>query len=188
MTRLAYQRGMTLLELLVTLTIVAIITTFAVPGMSRMINSQTTISQTSKLNAALAYARSEAVARSGDVAMCATTNGTTCSGGTSWSEGWIIYTENNNQAGLQAGDEILKVQQDLPQSARLAADTGYVRFNNMGRPINDSGRLMESLAQANAIEFQLCDRAAAEDTSRVVRLSNTGSTRTTKGNAACPAS
>ncbi len=175
MSKYHSQQGMTLIEILVTLTIVAIITTFAIPGMNRLMNSQATLSQTSKLNAALAYARSEAVTRVGSIGMCASSDGAACSGGLSWSNGWIIYTENNEIDGLQSGDEILKVQQSLPLSTRLGADTGLINFNNLGRP-------------ASTITFDLCDKDASVDLSRVIKLYRTGSTRTTTGGATCPAS
>ena len=167
------QQGFTLIEILITMVIVAIVTSFAVPGMTRLINAQTAISQVSKINSAIAYARSEAVTRTSNIAICSSDDGATCANSTTWSTGWIIYVDTDPLAGVQAGDEILKIQDDLSQSARLGADVNAAIFDPLGQP-------------DTAINFALCDRDATADFARRVTITRSGASRTSKGGVTCP--
>jgi type IV fimbrial biogenesis protein FimT len=79
-------RGFTLVELIVTLAIVAVLLVFGVPGVRDMILNQRIKAVSSDLHLALLFARSEAIKRNGDVVIT--------SGGASvdvrWISGWRI--------------------------------------------------------------------------------------------------
>ncbi|MGQ9860680.1 MAG: GspH/FimT family pseudopilin, partial [Thiobacillaceae bacterium] len=103
------QSGVTLIELLVTISIAAILMAIAVPGFQDFFRRNRLDGATSDLMATLNYARSEAIRRGVPVSVCRSSNGTSCSGG--WQQGWIVFTNPDNDDTVDAGEEILRVHQ-----------------------------------------------------------------------------
>ncbi len=81
-------RGFTLIELLVTLAVAAILLTVAVPNYQMFVMNSRMASQANEIVGALSLARSEAVKRGAQVSVCASSNGSTCTG--SWTQGWVV--------------------------------------------------------------------------------------------------
>ncbi|WP_372778456.1 GspH/FimT family pseudopilin [Litorivivens sp.] len=88
MLALGKNRGFTLMEMLVTLAVVAIVASLAVPSFQNMIATQRVRSAANDLVASLNFARSEAVKRNATVTM------TPAAGG--WSDGWTVASGGNN--------------------------------------------------------------------------------------------
>jgi type IV fimbrial biogenesis protein FimT len=82
MLELRYSRGYNLLELLVTLAIVAILASIAAPSFSVFIENQRVRSAANDLMATMNLARSEAVTRNASITVSEATGG--------WSNGWIV--------------------------------------------------------------------------------------------------
>ncbi|MEX1080640.1 MAG: GspH/FimT family pseudopilin, partial [Halofilum sp. (in: g-proteobacteria)] len=84
--------GFTLIELMVTLAIVAIVATVAVPAWSDFVRANRLAATTNEFVTAVNYTRSEAVRRNTDVSLCPSTDQTSCVGNsTDWSVGWIAF-------------------------------------------------------------------------------------------------
>jgi type IV fimbrial biogenesis protein FimT len=85
-------RGVTLIELLVALAVLAVLMMVAVPGFSSVMKRQRVNAAVTQLRADLAYARAEAVSRSSFVSICASSTGDSCSESSDYSTGWIVYS------------------------------------------------------------------------------------------------
>lgn len=97
-----HRNGFTMLELLVTMSILAISVTIAAPSFTNLIKETRTRAQVRDMVAALEIARSNAVMRRHTVTVCSSTNGAACAGSsTSWASGWIVLDTVDN-ALLQA--------------------------------------------------------------------------------------
>jgi len=84
--------GFTLIELMVTLVITAIVLSIAIPSFqSQMLNNRS-IALGEDFASAINFTRAEAVKRAGRVSLCASDDGETCSGG-SWNDGFIAFVD-----------------------------------------------------------------------------------------------
>ena len=87
------QRGFTLLELMITVAIVAILSAAAIPSFSEIMMKSRLTNQARDLMAGSLMARSEAIKRNQTVTLCASSNGISCTG--TWINGWIVIAADN---------------------------------------------------------------------------------------------
>lgn len=128
------QLGFTLIEIIVTLAIAAILLTIAVPSFHGFIKNSRLTTTADDLVHSLAFAKSEAVKRSTAVSICASDTGTSCTD-TPWHEGWIVFTDSSAGvliAGVVDGtDTVLSVHDVAPNGLMMNLDAGtgkYIRF------------------------------------------------------------
>jgi type IV fimbrial biogenesis protein FimT len=132
----AVQRGFTLIELMITVMILAVMITLAAPSLGGFLQRSRITNASSDFYSDLIYARSEAMRRGKRVTICPSndsTNPTGCSATPSvnWSTGWIVYVENNTSSSaahgaFDAGDEIIRVRESLVSGTalKMVATTG----------------------------------------------------------------
>ncbi len=84
--------GFTLLELLITIAVVAIIASYGVPGFQSLMANSRSVTHTNDLITALNLGRSEATRRGTAIDVCASSDASTCSGSNDWSTGWVVRT------------------------------------------------------------------------------------------------
>jgi type IV fimbrial biogenesis protein FimT len=130
------QRGFTMIELLVTLSIAAIMLTIAVPSFRDFVQNSRMTSQTNDFVLALASARSEAVKRGLFVTVCSRATNTTCAGSTTWDDGWLVFVDNNGDGAVTVGtDVVLQVREKLEGNNTFsAAARANVMFRSTGYP------------------------------------------------------
>jgi type IV fimbrial biogenesis protein FimT len=104
--------GFTLIELIVTVALAAILLTIGVPSFQEMMRNNRAATHTNEMLTALNFARSEAVKRGRDVLLCPSTDPANWCVGTDWSGGWIVFADLNNNGAADAG-EILRVWEAL---------------------------------------------------------------------------
>jgi type IV fimbrial biogenesis protein FimT len=97
--RVAVLRGFTLVELMVTLAVAAVLAMVAVPGMTQLFRSARLSAQTDQLVSALNLARLEAVKRRRDIQLCGAAipapAPNPCNGAAAddWTNGWLIFDQ-----------------------------------------------------------------------------------------------
>ena len=118
------QNGFTLIELLVTVAMVGILASLAAPSFRTLLVNRSVQAAADALVSDMRFARSEALKRSTRTSICRSTNGTGCSAVVgSWSEGWIVFVDMNANGTVDAGDDVVKVQQALPNIASIQDDS-----------------------------------------------------------------
>ena len=110
------QRGLTMIELLTTIAILAILLGLAAPSMARFIADWRASNAVNAFTSSLRLARTEAIARSRPVVLCrvADDTSTACEnsiGTHGFATGWIVFVNNDGDASFNfsatAGDELL---------------------------------------------------------------------------------
>jgi len=86
--RISDARGFTLMELLMTLAILAIVVTLAIPSGVSFFAKNNTLAQVTGLTHALSYARSEAISRNEKLIFCPSSDKESCGG--KWRDGQIL--------------------------------------------------------------------------------------------------
>jgi type IV fimbrial biogenesis protein FimT len=86
------RRGFTLIELMVTITVLAILLVVAVPSFDGIRLSSRLTSYATDLMASSQLARTEAIKRNAPVTLCVSSNGTECATSGGWESGWIVIS------------------------------------------------------------------------------------------------
>lgn len=190
------QRGLSLIELLVTLSIVAILLTIGVPSFIDFIAANTATSYANDLLADINYARSEAITRGSRVVACkgtATAAGSGCAAG-NWEDGWKVFEDCNDDQlvsaatcpdrdgnGTADNEEVLRVHAALSTGWTLrgaffanVAPASFVSFrpdgltNNNGTLVvcKGGGLNVGNQTRSSAVSVNITGRA------RVVQDSN----------------
>lgn len=164
--------GFTLIELLVTLSVASILLTMAVPNYRVFVQDSLLITQVNSFSSAMTLAKNEAIKRSSSATVCPSTNGTGCTGGTDWSNGWIVFADADGDGAVDAGEEIIYVGSALSGGNTLSSGRTRITFSASGFSLGYN------------TTFSLCDSRGIS-ASRALVLSNQGRLRTEVGTGAC---
>jgi type IV fimbrial biogenesis protein FimT len=106
------QQGFTLIELMVTIAVAAILVALAVPGFQSVVNGNRLATAANEMVASLQTARMEAIRRNRRVAVCTSGNAnagadSTC--GSAGIDGWITFVDANTDGDFdKAGDTLVR--------------------------------------------------------------------------------
>ncbi len=134
--------GFTLVEMLVAISIAAILLAVAVPSFQSLIKRNAVENLQTRLAAGLTAARSEAASRNVVTTICGSNNGASCVAN-KWSSGWIVFIDLNVNGAWDNGEEILQSFQNnngylisLKNEAKTAIDA--LSFTSQGFVRNDT--------------------------------------------------
>ncbi len=167
-------RGFTLIELLITVAVLGVLLSLALPSFVTFIDKGRLSGSTNELLGDISYARSEAATRQNDVVMCVSADQATCVTGETWDRGRIIFVDTNADGLLTGGELILRVSQAM--SSMIVVPNGFanadaIRFRPFG-----------GLRPATGGSLKLCPTSGSEG--RTIAVAATGRPLVTKST--CP--
>lgn len=121
-------QGFTLVELMVTVSLVGILVAIGIPSFSELIADARISTFTNDLVTEIYVTRSEAVKRGTAVTICSTTDQATCSGSNDWATGWIIFTDTGTAGVVDGADQVLFIHQSSQGNVTLNVSRAYTRF------------------------------------------------------------
>lgn len=127
--------GVTLIELLAVITIVAILMSIGVPSYRYINTSYRIAGEVNGLLGDLQFARAEAIKEGQPVSVCISSNGTSCAAAaTTWQSGWIVFSDPNQNQTVDDGDTVMRIQTAFSGSDTFQSDSNLsaVTFNREG--------------------------------------------------------
>lgn len=136
--------GFTLVELMVTLAVLAIVLVIGVPGLQALVNGNRLAASANEAIASLQTARMEAIRRNRRVVVCTSTStnaGDSASCATAGIDGWITFVDSDRSNSFSAGDTLLR--NSLLDGGMAVTGPGAVVFRADGLARDASGDLLD---------------------------------------------
>ncbi len=151
-SRLKLTAGFTLIELLITIGVLTALLTIAVPSFKGMLRSNMVANQTNDFISAASLARTEAVRRgSGRVTLCISADGATCITTNNWDQGYIVFADDDGDATVDAGEDILRVWPPLTGGSTMVGTSSvdFIAYTRDGRATWTGGASEEVIKLCN---------------------------------------
>jgi type IV fimbrial biogenesis protein FimT len=168
-------KGFTLVEMIVTVALTAVLLTVGVPGFRDVVIGNQRSGISLDLYADLQLARSQAITRNQQVSICKSLDGMECAETSDWSSGWIVFA---NPAKL---DDPATPESVLSTRERLAAPEFTLR--PMGTPGRARFDFKPDGRSVQADALLLC-HASPKITGRKIRLLASGAVMVSESS--CP--
>lgn len=141
--------GFSMIELIIVLVIAGLLASFAMPGFQIFLGGSQISSTTNNFISALYSARSEAIKRGSQAGVCPSNDPTSpvaeCSASASWTDGWIVFADSNNNGLRDAGslgEGLLLQSEAVVEGFNFLADPVYssrIIFSSNGASITAAG-------------------------------------------------
>ncbi|PWG65272.1 GspH/FimT family pseudopilin [Spiribacter halobius] len=157
--------GFTLVELMVTLAVAAILLSVGVPSFQALIRDNRLTGANNELVTAINAARSEAVRQGVTMTLCASTDASSC-GGSDWDGGWLLFADADGDGTRDASESILRSQASAPTGVAISTtgfgSAGAIQYMASG-----------FIAGADEGSFVFCDDRGAGE-ARAINLNASG--------------
>lgn len=169
-------RGFTLVELLVAIAVLGVLLLVAVPLASSLGHSMKLTSLSNAFTAQLHQARSEAIKRNGRVAICKSFDGQRCAAGGGWEQGWIMFSDANNNGVREDTEQLVHRFSAFPPGFRLAGNLNVARYVSFGP--NGGTRMTGGAFQAGTLT--VCKESLEKTEARQIVINAVGRPRIQK--------
>jgi len=156
--------GFTLIELILAITVAAVLLSIALPSMFEFQQRQRIVAAANELVAHINLTRRHAVLQREIAVMCPSPDGSSCSGENRWDRGWIVFRDPDRNGAPDQAEDLLRTGNALEGLLIDSAGRTRIRYKPSG-----------SAAGTN-LTIKLCD-TAHPDQSRAVIVSNPGRPR-----------
>lgn len=159
------QAGVTLIELIFVLAILAVLISISAPALGGLIDDTHSRGARGTLIASLNLARADAISTHREVIVCPSRDQASCDNDVWWQSGWIVFEDSNQNNRRDEDEPLLEVVGTQPGIA-IATTAGrkFVRYRSDGS------------ASGTDLTYTICDHRGAKAAAAVV-VSNPGRVR-----------
>ncbi|WP_223787581.1 GspH/FimT family pseudopilin [Marinicella meishanensis] len=166
--------GFTLIELIIALSMLAILSAYAIPNYRTFQLNQSMTHEINRLVATINHARNQSIIAQQSVVLCATASELGCDGNSQWHAGWMAFVDHNQNRVFDGSDRLLLQEHGMADSLRAQASVyrPYIRFDRTG------------FAPGANQTIRFCDQRGAEYGKAVI-ISNVGRPRLARQITSC---
>lgn len=180
-------RGFTLLELMVTIAVGAILMALALPSFQGTFRSNRLATTANKMTAAIALARSDAIKTTRAAGVCGSTDGTSCTA--SWAGGWLVWQDTDRNGALNGNEAVLSYFSNTSAVTVAVTNAGgtpaRLIFDARGRAsANDGAASPAAISGTSTITLTSNPCPSTQQLVRQLSINSTG--QLVKMNLACP--
>jgi type IV fimbrial biogenesis protein FimT len=160
-------KAFTIIELMITLSIAAILASLAAPSFKEIIQNNRMTTQYNELLSSLSLTRSETIKRETRVTICQSSTGNSCGAdSSSWHSGWVVFVDDDDDNAIDDDEEIIRIHGVLSGDNTLTFGARkWVAYKSDGLAVGGSNGT-----------FTLCDNRGDSDRKGLV-ISNSGRAR-----------
>lgn len=127
---LSIQQGVTLLEILIALAVIAIVLTVISPNVQTIVTKSKTSSTINELSSVIQHARFIAVDQNITTRVCPTNNFSSCT--TNWNHAKMVFIDANGNGSRDTSEPLITTAQKVSTSATMTGPNSALSFQDSG--------------------------------------------------------
>lgn len=141
---LRLSKGFTLIELMVTVSVMAILATIAYPSFQGTIRSSRAATAHNELVGLVNLARSDAIRNNRGGGVCGSSTGSSCDG--QWARGMMAFSDSNGDGAFSNGETVLRFSA-VNSAMTVTGPSALIGFDSRGRrrAVTDQAVTMQPL-------------------------------------------
>jgi type IV fimbrial biogenesis protein FimT len=124
------QKGVTLIELMITVSIVAVILAFVGPSVQSILIKNRMVAEINETSSLIQYARHHAIDEQAQVVICPSTDYSVCS--TDWNDPKIVFIDDDDNSIRGATEELLVTIGATSETSLMTNTTDIIKFSETG--------------------------------------------------------
>ncbi|WP_028867316.1 GspH/FimT family pseudopilin [Psychromonas arctica] len=148
-------QGFTLVELIITIAIAAILLSIVVPSFANLIESSKTRATRDALVSSIYSGKEKAQSEGFFVYLCPTSDGSTCTSVTDWGSDWLVYEDKDASATLDLSNGDIIVTHLTSKTNSIKSNVAQIRFAPTGHATANTFQICSNLDNSVVYQIQL---------------------------------
>ena len=165
-----YQKGFSLVQIIIALTVVLVFFTDIPKGLNIVSNIRARV-EADKFANAVWFAKTEAEDRRTHITLCKSPDSLQCSAQSHWNEGWMVFVDQSHDARFDpVKDHVLRTHKGGPSDLNMV---GHGIFKNHVS-FSPDGSLFNPTKRSTVGFVSVCVADKLDNNSRAIKLSGSG--------------